>query len=232
MSEYRDSDVKVEGFNLTRKQVLEIHCQDCGAKPGERCETSSGRVRHDPHFLRKADRHDGIDPGPKVKSSNIKGPDGREWTWEQVQSWVISLSVRNALEMFHGGGAMDPENPNPEDPDEAEGFITDRQMKALNIVIRHTVSEAVSRLENPGKNAQELYYTLFYINKYMEPPGSAELEAAYEKIKNGEFDPPGFIPDCTRSEPLELAPPTQKPRQGTEPWRGLELAIVLSFLAG
>ena len=73
---------------------------------------------------------------------------------------------------------MDPENPNPEDPDEAEGFITDRQMKALNIVIRHTVSEAVSRLENPGKNAQELYYTLFYINKYMEPPGSAELEAA------------------------------------------------------
>lgn len=178
MSEYRDSDVKVEGFNLTRKQVLEIHCQDCGAKPGERCETSSGRVRHDPHFLRKADRHDGIDPGPKVKSSNIKGPDGREWTWEQVQSWVISLSVRNALEMFHGGGAMDPENPNPEDPDEAEGFITDRQMKALNIVIRHTVSEAVSRLENPGKNAQELYYTLFYINKYMEPPGSAELEAA------------------------------------------------------
>jgi hypothetical protein len=180
-------------------------------------------VRHDPHFLRKADRHGGIDPGPKAKGSNIKGPDGREWTWEQVQSWVISLSVRNALEMFHGGGAMDPENPNPEDPDEAEGFITDRQMKALNIVIRHTVSEAVSRLENPGKNAQELYYTLFYINKYMEPPGSAELEAAYKKIKNGEFDPPGFIPDCTRSEPLETSPTDTKAPPGTETWRRLML---------
>lgn len=56
----------------------------------------------------------------------IKGPDGREWTWEQFQSWVISLSIRNALEIFHDGGAM-----NPEDPSIERGFITGRQMKAL-----------------------------------------------------------------------------------------------------
>jgi hypothetical protein len=44
-------------------------------------------------------------------------------------------------------------------------------------------------------------WTLTYINNYMEPLGSDELKVAYERIKNGEFDPPGFIPDCTRSEP-------------------------------
>ncbi len=87
------------------------------------------------------------EPGQEDDNNSlIEGPDGREWSWEQFQSWVISLSIRNALEMFHGGGAMDPEN-----PDSEEGFITDRQMKALNIVIRHTVSEMVKKLSNPAK---------------------------------------------------------------------------------
>jgi hypothetical protein len=126
----------------------------------------------------------------------IEGPDGREWTWEQLQSWVISLSIRNALEMFHGGGAMDPEDPSID-----RGFITDRQMKALNIVIRHTVSRIVKKLSSPSENAEELYWTLAYVNDYMEPPGSDELEGAYEDIKEGRFDPPGFVPDCTRSKP-------------------------------
>lgn len=129
-------------------------------------------------------------------SSLIEGSDGRKWTWEQFQSWLISLSIRNALEIFHGGGAMDPEN-----PDSEEGFITDRQMKALNIVIRHTVTEMVKKLRNPQENGQELYWTLTYVNDYMEPPGSDELERAYADIKEGRFDPPGFVPDCTRSKP-------------------------------
>lgn len=193
---YRDSDKKVEGFNLTRGQVMEIHCRDCGVRPGERCVTPTGRIVHDCHFMRKMDREEDNDPGPRPSRNKVAGPDGREWTWEQVQSWIISLSVRNALEMFHGGGAMDPE-----EPSRGEGFITDRQMKALNIVIRQTVSEAVERLAHPSNNLEYMYWTLAYINEYMEPPGSDELERAYEKIKNGEFDPPGFVPDCTRSEP-------------------------------
>jgi hypothetical protein len=128
--------------------------------------------------------------------SLIQGPDGREWTWQQIESWVISLSIRNALEMFHGGGAMDPENPSSR-----EGFITDRQMKALNIVVRRTVSKMIENLSNPDQDGKEIYWTLAYINRYMEPPGSDELESAYEKIRDGQFDPVGFIPDCTRSEP-------------------------------
>lgn len=175
---------------------MEIHCSECGAKPGGRCVTPSDRVVHDCHFMRKADREEGIDPGSRPSRNKVPGPDGREWTWEQVKAWAISLSVRNALEMFHGGGAMDPE-----EPGRNEGFITDRQMKALNIVIRKTVSDAVERLENPSENADYIYWTLAYISKYMEPPGSDELKHAYEKIENGEFDPPGFVPDCTRSEP-------------------------------
>lgn len=127
-----------------------------------------------------------------------------EWAWEEVQSWVVSLTIRNELEMFHGGGAMDPE-----DPDREEGFITDRQMKAMNIVIRHAVHEAISRLSHPDQddNAEYIYWTLAYINDYMEPPGSSELEQAYQDIKEGRFDPPGFVPDCTRSSPTSSPAP-------------------------
>jgi hypothetical protein len=203
--------VKVKGgwSDLTRAQVLEIHCQECGAKPAERCHSKYGKERHEPHFLRQLDRRDGTDPGPSPSNllneqRTLRGPDGREWSWNQVVTWLISLTIRNELEMFHGGGAMDPENPEAD-----EGFITDRQMKAMNFVIRHTVYEVLSRLSDPNgvvsdsdiTNAQVLDFTLRYINEYMEPPGSPELEAAFEKIKNGQFDPPGFVPDCTRSEP-------------------------------
>ena len=147
------------------------------------------------------------------EDSTFTGPDGREWSWEQWQTWIISLSIRNELEMFHGGGAMDPEDPKPED--ESEGFITDRQMKAMNIVIRHKVYELFNAMANPDvvlderlglTNGVMLTFTLNYINKYMEPPGSDELEQAYQRIKNGEFDPPGFVPDCVKSEPDPEAP--------------------------
>ncbi len=78
-----------------------------------------------------------------------------------------------------------------------------RQMKALNIVIRQTVHKAITLLSDPasGNNGELTYYTLAYINRYMEPPGSDELKLAYERIENGQFDPPGFVPDCTKSEP-------------------------------
>jgi hypothetical protein len=48
-----------------------------------------------------------------------------ELSGEQFLTWVISQAIRNELEMFHGGGAYDPEN-----PDSGEGFITDKQMRA------------------------------------------------------------------------------------------------------
>ena len=144
---------------------------------------------------------------PELEDSNslIEGPDGRKWTWEQFEAWIISLTIRNTLEMFHGGGAM-----NPEDPAAPEGFITDRQMKALNIVIRYTVYDMVSALTNLDgvideelgfTNADRIGLTLRYINSYMEPPGSPELDEAYRRIKDGKFDPPEFVPDCTSSSP-------------------------------
>jgi hypothetical protein len=153
------------------------------------------------------------DESDNDEDSIFTGLDGREWTWEQWQTWIISLSIRNELEMFHGGGAMDPENPKPED--ESEGFITDRQMKAMNIVIRHKVYEIFNAMANPDivlderlgvTNGSMLSFTLNYINEYMEPPGTPELEEAYQRIKNGQFDPPGFIPDCVKSEPDQNAP--------------------------
>lgn len=126
------------------------------------------------------------------------GPDGREWTWEQVQAWFVCHEVRGALEMFHGGGAMDPETGSTD-----EGFITDRQMQAMNIVIRKTVYDAVTRLSHPadGDNGMLILMVLGRIDDYMEPPGTPELELAYERIENGEFDPVGFVPDCKQSSP-------------------------------
>ncbi len=66
---------------------------------------------------------------------------GRRINWDQFETWVVAQAIRNKLEMFHGGGASDPE-----DPDWDEGFITDKQMRAVNIVIRYTVHEALREM--------------------------------------------------------------------------------------
>jgi hypothetical protein len=50
--------------DVTYEQTQTINCQECGAKPGERCETAGGNVKHEPHFMRRADFADGADPGP------------------------------------------------------------------------------------------------------------------------------------------------------------------------
>ena len=52
-------------------------------------------------------------------------------TFEHFRTWVVAQSVRNALETFHGGWAFDPDNPGS-----GEGFISDGQMRVLNIAIR------------------------------------------------------------------------------------------------
>ncbi|WP_300612108.1 hypothetical protein [Trebonia sp.] len=74
-------------------------------------------------------------------------------------------------------------------------------MKALNIVIRKTVWDAVNQLSNPGKNAAPIAFALLTRNDYMEAPGSPELDAAFAAVEAGRFDPPGSVPDCTRDKP-------------------------------
>jgi hypothetical protein len=77
--------------------------------------------------------------------------------------------------MFHGGGAYDPEN-----PDSGRGFITDKQMRALSIVIRRTVYDALNRDDDDNYFA---WFQLNTVHDYMEPPGSPELEEAYNEIQ-------------------------------------------------
>lgn len=112
---------------------------------------------------------------------DVKDGAGRKiTTWRQYDTWVISQAIRNQLEMFHGGGASDPSNPGS-----GEGFITDEQMRALNIVIRHTVYEALEALHGESTDAAAFaWFQLTTVNDYMEPPGSAELEAAYSQLKD------------------------------------------------
>ena len=97
----------------------------------------------------------------------------------QYETWVVSQAIRNELEMFHGGGAVDPSN-----PDSGRGFITDKQMKALNIVIRRTVHNALGHLNaDPEDDPDAMRFAWFQlktVHDYMEPPGSPELEEAYK----------------------------------------------------
>ena len=117
---------------------------------------------------------------------------GRELNYEQFRTWVVAQSVRNALQTFHGGWAFDPDNPGS-----GEGFISDGQMRALNITIRRAVHEAlgqadIARNAVTQQHLRELCggeqaaldfceFQLKTVRDYMELPGSPELEEAYRR---------------------------------------------------
>ena len=117
---------------------------------------------------------------------------GRELNYDQFRTWVVAQSVRNALQAFHGGWAFDPDNPGS-----GEGFISDRQMRALNITIRRAVHEALGQADIARNVATEprrrklpaaeqaaldfCEFQLGTVRDYMEPPGSPELEEAYKR---------------------------------------------------
>ena len=115
----------------------------------------------------------------------------RKLDYEQLRTWVVGQSVRNALQTFHGYRAFDPDNPG-----DGEGFISDGQMRALNITIRRAVHEALRQTDKARNVAAQPYRQKLYpaeqealdfcefqlgtIRDYMEPPGSPELEEAYK----------------------------------------------------
>ena len=117
---------------------------------------------------------------------------GHKLTYEQFRTWVVAQSVRNALQTFHGRWALDPDNPG-----NGEGFISDGQMRALNITIRRAVHDALCQVDKARNVAaqpdrRKLYpaeqealdfceFQLETIRDYMEPPGSPELEEAYRR---------------------------------------------------
>jgi hypothetical protein len=120
------------------------------------------------------------------------GRAGWKLDYEKLRTWVVGQSVRNALQTFHGRRAFDPDNPGSE-----EGFISDGQMRALNLAIRRAVHEALRQVDKARNVAaqpyrQELYpaeqealdfraFQLGTIRDYMEPPGSPDLEEAYKR---------------------------------------------------
>jgi hypothetical protein len=111
-------------------------------------------------------------------------------SYEQLRTWIVAQAVRNALQAFHGCWAFDPDNPGS-----GEGFISDGQMRALNITIRRAVHEALGHADvarnvaaqprhgNLAPREQEALdfceFQLETVHDYMEPPGSPELEDAY-----------------------------------------------------
>src|SRR5271166_4960749 len=121
----------------------------------------------------------------------IEGTDGK-FIYEQFRSWVVAQSIRNALETFHGAWAFDPDNPGS-----GAGFISDDQMRALNITIRRAVHEALGQVDivHHAVRQSQLWelqpeerealdfceFQLSTVRDYMEPPGSPELEKAYQR---------------------------------------------------
>ena len=117
---------------------------------------------------------------------------GEKISHEQLRAWVVAQAVRNALQTFHGCWGLDPDNPRS-----GEGFISDGQMRALNIAIRRAVHEALRHADMADQVAADLHrgtlsageqealdfcaFQLGTIRDYMEPPGSAELEQAYQR---------------------------------------------------
>jgi len=113
-------------------------------------------------------------------------------SYEQLRTWIVAQAVRNALQTFHGRWAFDPDN-----PASGEGFISDEQMRALNITIRRAVHEALAHADRarnvasqpPGRGLhpreQEALdfcaFQLGTVRDYMESPGSPELDKAYER---------------------------------------------------
>jgi hypothetical protein len=113
-------------------------------------------------------------------------------SYEQFRTWVVAQSVRNALETFHGSRAFDPDNPAG-----GEGFISDDQMRVLNIAIRRATHDALGQVDIANRailqsHLRELRteeqealdfcrFQLRTIGAYMEPPGSPELEKAYQR---------------------------------------------------
>ena len=113
-------------------------------------------------------------------------------SYEELRTWVVAQAVRNALQTFHGCWAFDPD-----DPDSEQGFISDRQMRALNVTIRRAVHEALGHVDlarnvavQPDRRKllareQEALdfckFQLETVHDYMESPGSPELEDAYNR---------------------------------------------------
>ena len=116
---------------------------------------------------------------------------GHKLTYEHLRAWIVAQAVRNALQTFHGSWAFDPDNPGSE-----EGFISDGQMRALNVTIRRAVYEALRQVDKARNIAAQPHRRKLYpaeqealdfcefqvrtIRDYMEPPGSLELEQAYK----------------------------------------------------
>ena len=121
----------------------------------------------------------------------VERADGKT-SYEQFRTWVVAQAVRNALQTFHDCWGLDPDNPRS-----GEGFISDGQMRALNIAIRRAVHEALRHADIAGQAAAQPHrrtlhareqealdfctFQLGTVRDYMEPPGSAELEEAYQR---------------------------------------------------
>jgi hypothetical protein len=110
---------------------------------------------------------------------------------DQFRTWVVAQAIRNSLQTFHGCWGLDPDNPGS-----GEGFISDGQMRALNVTIRRAVHEALRHADLAcnamaphrrilrAREQEAVDFCMFQlgtVRDYMESPGSPELKEAYQR---------------------------------------------------
>lgn len=120
---------------------------------------------------------------------SLSGDRATKYKWTQLQAIVASQYIRNELEAFHGGMG-----------DGKFGFITDAQMKRLNICIRHAITHALqqqkiletairrSKHSKPLNAEEDAAIDFFdfqlatFSPDYMEAPETPELEKVYKEF--------------------------------------------------
>jgi hypothetical protein len=95
-------------------------------------------------------------------------------SYEQLRTWVVAQAVRNALQTFHGCPAFDPD-----DPDSGAGFISDGQIDIARNVATQPQGRKLHARQQEALDFCE--FQLGTARSYMEPPGSPELEEAYQR---------------------------------------------------
>jgi len=83
---------------------------------------------------------------------------------EQFRTWVVAQAVRNALQTFHDCWGLDPDNPRSGD-----GFISNRQMCALNITIRRAVHEALRHADMADQAAAQPHRRTLHARRWLRP---------------------------------------------------------------
>jgi len=76
-------------MKVTLRQAQSVRCSTCGAKPGERCELSSGQPRTEPHRDRRLTASE-LELTPKIRNHS------KHWHWRHYPYLCAPVCTRQS----------------------------------------------------------------------------------------------------------------------------------------